>query len=715
MSDPSPASDAPVRTHHGACNLCEAICGLEFKVQGRQILSIKGDAADPLSRGHICPKAVALRDLYEDPDRLRTPLRRTADGWQPLGWDEAFDLVADQLAAIIQAGGGDAVATYLGNPSVHNYGHLTHAPALLRQFRSRNRFSATSVDQLPAQLVAYWLYGHQLLLPIPDLDHTQYFLVFGANPMASNGSLMTVPDFRQRIRALQARGGKLVVFDPRRSETAEIADAHHFIRPGSDVWLLLAMLQTLFAEGLTAPGRLSAWLDGLDAVAAAVAPFTPERAAEKTGVPADIRRIARELAAAPAAVCYGRMGVSVQAHGTLCQWAIQVLNLVTGHFDQVGGALFTRPALDLVDSPVSRPGHFGKWKSRVSGLPEFAGELPVAALAEEILTPGAGQVRGLITIAGNPVLSTPNGVQVDRALESLAFMVSVDIYLNETTRHADVILPPTSALEHDHYDLIFHHFAVRNTARYSQPLFEKPADARHDWEILSEVGRRLGERLGQPSQPLPRPDQIVDMGLQAGPHGAARRDSGSAVPALSLKTLKAHPHGVDLGPLQPSLPARLRTAGQRIACAVPEVLAALAQLDASVAQDPGGLRLIGRRHLRSNNSWMHNSERLVKGPRRNQLLMHPDDLVARGLTDGALVRVRSRVGEIQVEVKASAEMMRGVVSLPHGWGHGREGVRLGVASAQGGASINDVTDERALDAVSGNAALNGLSVEVSAT
>ncbi|MDP3858440.1 MAG: molybdopterin oxidoreductase family protein [Stagnimonas sp.] len=712
MSEPRPASEPEVRTHYGACNLCEAICGLEFKVQGRKILSIRGDEADPLSRGHICPKAVALRDLYEDPDRLRKPLRRTESGWQEMDWDAAFELVAERLAGIIKAHGGNAVGAYLGNPSVHNYGHLTHAPALLRQLQTRNRYSATSVDQLPSQLMSYWLYGHQLLLAIPDLDRTQYFFVLGANPMASNGSLMTVPDFRNRVKALHARGGRMVVIDPRRSETAEVADEHHFIRPGGDAWLLLAMLQVIFAERLEKPGRLAEWLDGLDEVRAAVAPFTPERAAPQTGIAAeDIRRLAREFAAAEAAVCYGRMGVSVQAFGSVCQWAIQLLNLVTGNFDRAGGAMFTSPALDLIDSPASRPGHFGKWQSRVSGLPEFGGELPVAVLAEEILTPGEGQIRAMVTMAGNPILSTPNGAQLDRAFAQLEFMVSLDIYLNETTRHADVILPPTSALEHDHYDLIFHHFAVRNSARYNQPLFEKPADARHDWEILSEVGQRLATKLGNKPQNGPRPDQVVDFGLQSGPYGAARRSPDSSMPPLSLKTLKEHPHGIDLGPLQPSLPGRLRSEGQRIRCAVPLVLADIERL-AALPETAAGLRLIGRRHVRSNNSWMHNSERLVKGKPRHQLLMHPADLAARGLADGAPVRVRSRVGEITVEVQSSVEMMPGVVSLPHGWGHAREGVRLGVAQAHAGVSVNDLTDERELDAVSGNAALNGLAVEV---
>jgi len=715
MRDESVANNEPIRTHYGACNLCEAICGLEFKVQGQQILSIKGDPDDPLSRGHICPKAVALRDLYEDPDRLRKPIRRSENGWQEMDWDEAFDLVAEKLAATIQQHGGNAVGVYSGNPSVHNYGHITHGPAFTRLLQTRNRFSATSVDQLPAQLVAYWMYGHQLLLPIPDIDHTQYFLVLGANPMASNGSLMTVPDFRNRVKALHARGGKMVVIDPRRSETAEVADEHHFIRPGSDALLLLALLNVIFAEGLAKPGKLAALAEGLDAVRAAVQPYTPASVAAVTGIAAqDIQRLAREFAAAEAAVCYGRMGVSVQAFGSVCQWAIQLLNLVTGNLDRAGGALFTSPALDLVDGPATKPGHFNKWQSRVSGLPEFGGELPVVALAEEILTPGTGQIRAMVTVAGNPVLSTPNGAQLDRAFDSLDFMVSVDIYLNETTRHADVILPPSCTLEHDHYDLIFQHFAVRNTTRFSSALFEKPADARHDWQIFNALGARLSAKLGTAYKPSPRPDQIVDIGLQMGPHGAARRAPDSPVPALSLATLKVHPHGIDLSPLTPSLPARLHGAEKRIQCAIPEILADLPRLGQHLLSGSAteALQLIGRRHVRSNNSWMHNSERLVKGKPRHQLLMHPDDLAARGLVDGALVRIRSRVGEVQVEVHASAEMMPGVVSLPHGWGHGREGVRMSIAQAHAGVSVNDLTDERLLDVVSGNAALNGLSVQV---
>jgi anaerobic selenocysteine-containing dehydrogenase len=701
-----------VQIRYGACNLCEAICGLEFKVQNNRIISVRGDEADPLSRGHICPKAVALKDLHEDPARLRRPVKRVGDDWQQIGWDEAFDLVVDRLLAVREKYGNNAIAAYSGNPSVHNYGTMTHSSALLGPLKTRSRFSATSVDQLPHQLVAYWMYGHQLLLPIPDIDHTQYFLVLGANPLASNGSLMTVPDFRNRLKALQARGGRMVVIDPRRSETAAVADEHHFIRPGSDVLFLFALLNTLFEENLCRPERLAGFTDGLDTVRVAISGFSPERAERATGIAAaTIRRTARDFAAAGNAVCYGRMGVSTQAYGTLCQWAIQLINLVTGNLDRRGGALFTAPAVDTVGTPDTKPGHYGAWHSRVRQLPEFAGELPVAALAEEILTPGEGQIRALVTIAGNPVLSTPNGRQLDTALESLDFMVAFDIYINETTQHADVILPPTCGVEHDHYDFIFHHFAVRNTARYSEPVVEREAGTLHDWEIFTELGKRLAARLdGKPPMPL-RPDQIMDMGLRMGPYGDGRKHPLG----LSLKKLKEHPHGIDIGPLEPSMPARLHHQDKRIAAAPAALLQDLHRAERELlgADADTSLRLIGRRHVRSNNSWMHNFDRLVKGKPRHQLLMNPADFAARGLDQGSRVRVRSRVGEIEVEVAASDEMMPGVVSLPHGWGHARDGVRMPVAQAQPGVSVNDLTDDRYLDALSGNAALNGLAVEVS--
>ncbi|MFO1381882.1 MAG: molybdopterin oxidoreductase family protein [Chitinivorax sp.] len=699
-------------THHRACNLCEAICGLEIQLEGEQIVSIKGDKNDPLSRGHICPKAVALQDLQTDPDRLRTPLRRVGNAWQEISWDDAFELVASKLAEVREQYGADAIATYQGNPNVHNYGLMTHGGQLLGLLKTRNRFSATSVDQLPHQLMVYWMYGHQLLVPIPDIDHTDYLLMLGANPIASNGSLMTVPDVAKRIKALQARGGRLVVIDPRRTETAQVADVHHFIRPGSDAALLLALLNVLFAEGLTKPGRLQNMLDQpLETIHELVAPFTPEAVAAQTGIDADaIKTIARDFAAAPRAVAYGRMGCSTQIHGTICQWAIQALNIVTGNLDTVGGSLATKPALDLLGAPGSKPGSYGRVKSRVSGRPEANGELPVAVMAEEILTPGEGQIKALVCIAGNPVLSTPNGRQLEQALQQLDFMVSLDVYLNETSQYADVILPTTTPLEHDHFDMIFNIFAVRNYARYSEAVLPKPEGAKHDWEILTQLGERLAAKLGVAPKPAPSPEMMLDFGLQMGPWGMATETQ------LTLAKLKANPSGIDLGALTPSFPERLFTADKKIHLLPEPVKAAIEAARAELLAQPaaGQLLLIGRRHVRSNNSWMHNSHRLTKGPQRTALLMHPDDLAQRQLFDGQPVRVTSRVGSVDIEVCASADMMPGTVSLPHGWGHHRPGARLSVARNTPGASVNDLTDDQLLDPVCGVAALNGVPVSVEA-
>jgi anaerobic selenocysteine-containing dehydrogenase len=694
-------------THYRACHLCEAICGLKIEVDGDQVVDIRGDENDPLSRGHICPKAVALKDLHDDPDRLRRPVKkvRLEDGridWQEIGWDEALDTTAQRLADIHERHGVHAIGVYMGNPSVHNYGMMTHQSALFSHIRTNNRFSATSVDQLPHHLVGIWLFGHKLMFPIPDIDRTDYFLMLGANPIASNGSIWTVPDVRKRIKAMKKRGGKLVVVDPRKTETAELASEHHFIRPGTDAAFLLAVLHTLFEENLADPGHLGDFITGLDPVSEACNGFSPETVAGFCGVEADvIRGIARDLAAAGAAICYGRMGVSTQAFGALCQWLIQVINIATGNLDKPGGCLFALPAFDNL--ATTKPGGFGRHHSRVRGLPEFDREFPASALAEEITTPGEGQIHALFTGAGNPVLSTPNGRQLDTALESLEFMVSLDPFINETTRHADIILPPTSPLEHDHYDIGFHVNAIRNTARFNEPVFEKPEGALHDWEIFNELGRRFAEKLGRDSRDTPPPAQLIDMALQAGPYA----DRG-----LSLATLQQNPSGIDLGPLQPQLPERLFTPDKTIHCATPEPLADIARLREAMQGDGGQLLLIGRRHVRCNNSWMHNYRRLVKGKPRCTLMMHPRDMAERNIGEQDTVTVRSRAGAVSLPVEATEDIMPGVVSIPHGWGHDRPGVRMEIARANAGVSCNDVTDEQLLDVLSGNAAVNGVPVDV---
>lgn len=693
-----------ISVHHRACHLCEAICGLTIQTEGERILSIKGDPLDSFSRGHICPKAVALQDIQNDPDRLRHPMRRCGDEWQAIGWDEAYELIAEHLAEIRERHGANAVAIYQGNPSVHNYGLMTHSNYFLGLLKTRNRFSATSVDQLPHHLTSHLMYGHGLLLPVPDIDHTDFMLILGGNPLASNGSIMTVPDVEKRLKAIRARGGKLVVVDPRRSETAAIADQHLFVRPGQDAALLFGLLNTLFEEGLTRASELP--LDGIEEVRTAIAKFTAEAMSARCGVPAEqIRQLARDFAAADKAVCYGRMGVSTQAFGTLCQWLVQLINLVTGNLDRVGGALCTEPAVDLVETTSG--GHFAAWHSRVSQLPEYGGELPVAALAEEMLEPGDGQVRALVTVAGNPVLSTPNGRKLEQALDGLEFMLSVDFYINETTRYADVILPPTAPLEHDHYDATFNLLAVRNVTRFNQPVLPKPEGALHDWEIFIGLARAYAARVGVELKPTMPPQQMMDLALRHGPYGDKSERK------LSLAALEDYPHGLDLGPLKPNLARRLKTPNQRIQAAPALMLDDLQRFAAEPQTKSDELLLIGRRHVRSNNSWMHNYQRLVKGKPRHQLLMHPADMAARTLQDGQRVRVHSRVGVVEVEALASEEMMPGVVSLPHGWGHARPGVQMDIARQQPGASSNDLTDERQLD-VSGNAALNGVPVQVSA-
>jgi anaerobic selenocysteine-containing dehydrogenase len=696
--------------HHRACHLCEAICGLTLETTQAEdgslaITSIKGDPLDTFSRGHICPKAVALQDIQNDPDRLHQPMLRVGSEWQPIAWEDAFALVAEKLAGIQARYGQNSVAVYQGNPSVHNYGLMTHSNYFLGLLKTRNRFSATSVDQLPHHLSSHLMYGHGLLLPIPDIDHTDFMLILGGNPLASNGSIMTVPDVEKRLKAIQARGGKVVVVDPRRSETAAIADQHLFVRPGGDAALLFGLLNTLFAENLTRASHLP--VDGLDDVRRAIAGFTAEAMSRQCALPAEqIRQLARDFAAADRAVCYGRMGVSTQAFGTLCHWLVQLINLVTGNLDRPGGALCTTPAVDLVASTSG--GHFNRWQSRVSGRPEYGGELPVSALAEEMLTEGEGQIRALVTVAGNPVLSTPNGRQLEQALDGLEFMVSVDIYINETTRYADLILPSTSALENDHYDTTFNMFAVRNVSRFNRAILPKPDGALHDWEIFVGLAKAFAAHTGVALKPTLPPAQMIDFGLRAGVYGDASSHQ------LSVAMLAEHPHGVDLGPLTPNLAARLKTANGRVQAAPAVILADLARFAAQPLPPADELLLIGRRHVRSNNSWMHNYHRLVKGKPRHQLLMHPEDLARRQLSDGQRVKVSSRIGMIEVEVAASLDMMPGVVSLPHGWGHGRPGVQMTIASRQPGASANDLTDERQLDELSGNAALNGVPVHVAA-
>ncbi|MFN0245659.1 MAG: molybdopterin oxidoreductase family protein [Kofleriaceae bacterium] len=704
-------------TVYRSCPLCEATCGVAIELDGAQVVSVRGDDADPFSKGYICPKGTALADLHHDPDRLRRPMRREGSTWTEMEWEEAFDLVGTKLSGIRRAYGRDAIAVYQGNPTAHNLGLLTYGQLLLRSLGTRNIYSATSLDQLPHMLAALQMFGNQILMPVPDVDRTDLMICLGANPLASNGSIMTAPDIRARLKAIRDRGGEVIVLDPRRTETAEKADRHLFVRPGTDAVLLLAIVNVLFADGLRATRVV---LAGVDELRAAATPWTPERAAPITGVAADdIRMLAKKLATTQRAVLYGRFGVCTQEFGGLAAWLCYAVNALTGHLDEPGGLMFTTPAVDPIPlaNMIGYDGGFARWRSRVSGKPEFGGELPMTVLAEEIETPGNGedkvQVRALITSAGNPVLSAPGGPRLEKAFGTLDFMVSIDPYLNETTRLANVILPPTSVLERSHYDLAFNAFAVRNIAKYSPPTFERGPDARHDWEIALALWRRIGlpNRLGPGAKLVEKlacamgPEVVLDIGLRTGPYGLFRG-------GLSVAKLRENPHGVDLGPLEPRLPARLGTKDKRVHVAPSIYLADLARLENRMGTRANGLVVIGRRHLRSNNSWMHNSERLVKGPDRCTVMMHPDDAAARSLADGALARVSTKIGSIDVSVEVTDTMMPGVVSIPHGWGHTRKGSRIRVAESVPGASVNDILDPSMIDELSGTSVLTGQPVEV---
>lgn len=700
----------PVKTHHRACHLCEAICGLEIKTQGEEILSIKGDKNDPVSQGFICPKATAIADIHNDPDRLRMPHKRIGDDWIEISWDEAIELAAQKLVETQQTHGNDSVGFFAGNPGVHNYGNLTHGPAFRRAVKTKNHYSATSLDQLPHQLTSWAMYGHQFALPIPDVDHTDLMVIMGGNPLASNGSIMTMPNAPKRLKAIKERGGKLVVIDPRRSETAEIASQHMFIKPGTDAFVLMAMINTLFSEGWVKSSHLDDHVKGLDVIENSVKEFTLELAAHKSGVPAEhIKQLTRELAQTDKAVIYGRMGVSVQEFGALCQWAIQVINLLIGATDAVGGAMLTSPAFAYVTKGAPGSGHFSRFSSRVSNLPEFSGELPAVALAEEILTPGKGQIKAMITIAGNPIISSANANVMEKAFESLDFYMAFDFYINATTRHADLILPPTSPLEHDHFDIAFLRFAVHNSVRMNPAVFEPQEGALHDWQIFNAVGKRIAELKNIEYKELPAPDQLVAYGIENDVYGEKQNPDM----ALTLDKIKAAPHGIDLGPLKPGMVDRIATTDSVINAAPDFLIEDLGRLVQRAADiDENDLLLIGRRHVRSNNSWMHNYHRLVKGKPRWQLMMHPDDLASRGLEDQDQVTIKSRVGEVTTTVIATDELMPGVVSLPHGWGHNKKGVKMSVATQQQGVNCNELTDDKLIDKACGNAALNGVPVSV---
>ncbi|MEV0334690.1 molybdopterin-dependent oxidoreductase [Nocardia sp. NPDC050717] len=711
------------------CPLCEAVCGLSLTLDDdNRVLSVRGDRDDPFSKGFLCPKGASFGKLDDDPDLVTTPLIRDGAEFRPASWDEAFDLIATRFAEVAAAHGNGATAIYLGNPNAHTVAGALYLPALIRALSTKHIYSASTADQMPKQVAAGLMFGDPLTVPVPDLDRTDFLLMLGANPLESNGSLCTAPDFPGRLKALRARGGKLVVVDPRATRTAALADEHLFIRPGTDAYLLFAIVHTLFAEELT---DVRVEVDGLDELRAAAEEFSPEAVVERTGIPADtVRALARELAAAPTAAVYARIGTCTAEFGTLTQWLVDAINALTGNLDRPGGAMFATAAAGGI--PRTRPFRPGRWTSRVRALPEVMGELPVATLADEIETPGPGQIKALVTVAGNPVLSAPSGARLDGGLAGLDFMVSVDRYVNETTRHASVILPPPRSVQSPHFDFALLQFAVRNYARYSPPLV--PLDGRPSESAV--IARLAAAVSGQPhagtgaQSPIAMVDELViagmlhkagmsdrrdeldgadtteqriDLMLKLGPYGAWNGGE------LSLRTLLDNPHGIDLGPLQPRLPGNLRTASKHVDLAPEQLLADVPRLRAGLGTTAPELVLIGRRQLRSNNSWMHNIAGLVGGSNRCTLQIHPDDASRLGL--GELAKISSAAGTLTVPIEQTPTIMPGVVSLPHGWGHGASTTQT-VASAHAGVNANALTDDSVVDAISGTAVFNGVPVTV---
>jgi len=750
---------ATTRTALRTCPLCEAGCGLEITLRsdgagGEEVQRIRGDRLDVFSKGYICPKGSTLKQLHEDPDRLRRPMVKRDGVHVEVSWPEAWEAVAEGLGGAIDRHGREALAAYVGNPTAHSLSAMMFSRVLLTGLGTRNRFSASTVDQMPRHVASGHVFGSPVAIPVPDLDRTDHLVILGANPYASNGSVCTAPDFPGRIEAIRERGGKVVVVDPRFTRTAREADQWVSIRPGTDALLLAGIANTLFAEGLVdVGGHVAVHVDGVAALEAALGPFTADAVADATGVDAEtVRTMARELAAAPTATVYGRIGTTTTEFGSTASWLIDVVNALTGNLDRPGGAMFATPVAGGATTrgaPGSGRGFAtGRGHTRVSGHPEVMGEYPVGALAEEILTPGDGRIRALVTVAGNPVLSTPHSEQLAAALDDLEFMVSVDMYLNETTKHADVVLPPPSQLQKGHYDLLLLQFAVRNVANYSEPVLPLDDDQPDEWEIISKltlVAQGLGvdadpaladdtaiaaivrSAVGDPYSPVAGrdaddllaelaasgrrgPERMLDFMLRTGPFGDG---FGSDPQGTSLDDLLDHPHGRDFGPLVPRIPEVLRTPSGKVELAPEVFVADLGRLASSIAGlADRGMVLVGRRHLRSNNSWMHNVKVLVKGRPRCTLQVHPDDASTLGLADGAPATITSRVGSVTAPVEVTADIRPGVVSLPHGWGHGQEGTRLRVAAEHAGVNSNVLSDDAALDPLSGTSVLNGIPVEV---
>ncbi len=749
--------------HLKTCSLCEAMCGLEVTVEAGRVTKIRPDSEDVWSHGYICPKGVALGDLHHDPDRIRTPMIREGDDWREASWAEAFAEVERRMRAVFEAArdragdqpgerdGLDAVAAYIGNPTAHNYSLSRYAGAFVPLSGITKLYSAGTVDQWPKNVACALMYGGMWSIPVPDIDRTSHLLILGANPSASQGSLMATPDALGKIDAIRKRGGRVVVVDPRRTATADRAGEWVPIRPGTDAALLMAMVNVLIDNDRIDTAHLGGFVRGIDKLPDLCRDFPPEAVEDTCGVSADtIRKMATDLAGADNAVVYGRIGTCNQEFGTLASWLVEVINILTGNLDRPGGSMFASPAVPSIATlrpPEFADGFtFARYKSRVRGAPEVLGQFSVSCLAEEIAAPGDGQIRALITIAGNPVISSPDAGKLDAALPHLECMVSLDNYLNETTRHAHVILPGSSPLEQPHCGDLIWGWAVHNGARYSPAVFDFPEQRPAEWEILLTLAGIVGGAKAEeidtdilddlffaglvdaltkvegctiqgrdPNEIVAAtsgrgPDRMTDLMTRIGPFGEGY---GTNPEGLTLQALRDHPHGIDLGALEPRIPEVLKTVDGKIDIAPSYITQDLERLRTRLARVDNGLVLVSRRHLRSNNSWMHNVERLVSGRERCTLLIHPDDANNAGVPDGSHAEIRSSVGTITAIIEISDEMMPGVVSLPHGWGHDVGNIRMAVASRHAGVNNNLLAPGEFVDVPSGNAAVNGIPVQVS--
>ena len=725
--------------HLYTCPLCEAMCGLEIEVADGRIAGIRGNPDDTWSRGHLCPKGASLGAIHEDPDRIRTPMIKVDGQWQEVSWDAAFRRCTELLAPVIAQHGIGAVTCYVGNPLAHSFSLGRYTGVLLGMSGIPVSYSPGTVDQWPKNLSSHLMFGNWWGFPVPDIERTDLLVVMGANPAASQGSLLAAPD----VMGILGRIGTVIVIDPVRTATAAKADEWLPITPGTDAALLLAVVHTLFEENLATLGHLGEHIAGVETLREVTRDWSPERVAAVTGISAQrIRELARQLAGTEKAVVYGRIGLCNQEFGSLASWLVDVVNILTGHLDTPGGAMFPRPAAWTVTSQP-QPGlegglpEFGRWYSRVRGAKEVLGQVPVSCLVEEIATPGEGQIKALITVAGNPVLSTPGGHRLDEVLPQLDAMIAVDLWLNETTRHADVILPGPSPLETPHHDDLILAFAINSIANYSAPVFFPPdRDRPEEWEILI---RLTGLCAGTAAEDVDvaaiddgffdylcftqgldgaqirshyshgGPERILDLTLRTGPFG----DRYGEIPdGLTLAKLKEQPNGINFGPMIPQIPGNLGTTDKKIRLAPQYLLDDLPRLAQRLDREPEDLVLVSRRHLRSNNSWLHNVSALMKGRDRCTLLMHPEDAAKRGVASGDTVTVASSAGEIEVPVEITDAIKVGVVSMPHGWGHGKAGTRMMVANASPGVNTNILSPPTFLDEPSGNGALNGIPVTV---